>query len=285
MDDINLGNFSPALRTPDIKFTEIEAELCALKAGEKVEISKPGRSIFIFIRSGEWELSLADQPDRTIAISSESAVGFERGQAHTWRAVSDGEMLISWAPRAVALIQQLQDGFIVVPPTARDISLVLRLAVDMIAAEIRTGQAGIDSNVIRRCAEITLIQLIRYTRSSMLFSGAPKQILHDEYLLRAWVAYFAAPKAKWTVKALAEAAGLGRTAFSQRFTRAFGTPPLETLTRLRLQQGQEMLRNSRAPLIEIAFTVGYHSEGAFVRAFHREFGIPPGKYRARHQKK
>lgn len=284
MPDKILGNFSTALRTPDIKFTDVRVELVGVKAGEELDIHKPGRTVFIFTRSGDWELSFAEQPGQTMLVSSGTGIGIERGQLHKWRAKTSGEMLLSSAPRTVALIQQLQGGYIMVPPSATPYSSVLKLAVDIMAVEIQSGHAETDGNVIRRCAEITLIQMIRYASNSLVFAGAPKQIVHDEFLLRAWVAYFAAPQDKWTVKALAEAAGLGRTAFSQRFTAAFGTPPLQTLTRLRLQQGQEMLRNSQAPLIEIAFTVGYHSEAAFVRAFHREFGVPPGKYRSRYQK-
>jgi len=80
------------------------------------------------------------------------------------------------------------------------------------------------------------------------------------------------------VKALAEAAGLGRTAFSERFRNAVGVPPLTALTDLRLDQALNLLRG-KTPLIEIAFTVGYNSEAAFVRAFHRKYGVSPGRYR------
>lgn len=280
MTDRGLGNFSIALRTPDIKFTDVRAELIVLKTGEKFDIQHPDRVVFVFIRSGDWELSFAGQTDEPMPFSSGSAIVVERGQLHTWRANMSGEILLASMPRTLGLIQYLPGEFIAVPPSATPYSSALSLVVDMIAAEILSGHSEADGNVIRRCAEIGVIQVIRHVRNSIILAGAPKQIVHDEYLLRAWVAYFAAPKDKWTVKAMAEAAGLGRTAFSQRFTAALGTPPLQTLTRLRLQQGLEMLRNSHAPLIEIAFTVGYHSEAAFVRAFRREFGVPPGKYRS-----
>lgn len=284
MTDRLLGNFSIALRTPDIKLTDVRVELIALKTGEELDIQHSDRVVFVFIRSGDWALSFADQPDEPISVSSGSAIVVERGQLHTWRANVSGEILLGSMPRILGLIQYFPGEFIAVPPSATPYSSVLSLVADMMVAEIMSGHAEADGNVIRRCAEIGVIQIIRHVRNSLIVAGAPKQIAHDEYLLRAWVAYFAAPKDKWTVKTLAEAAGLSRTAFSQRFTAAIGTPPLQTLTRLRLQQGLEMLRNSHAPLIEIAFTIGYHSEAAFVRAFRREFGIPPGKYRSNFSK-
>ena len=134
--------------------------------------------------------------------------------------------------------------------------------------------------IIRRCAEIIMAQLIRHARTVVVDGGdVPTGIAHDEYLLRAWSAYFAAPRRRWTVKALADAAGLGRTAFSERFRKAVGVPPLTALTDLRLDHAMTLLKGEKVPLIEIAFTVGYNSEAAFVRAFHRKYGLPPGRFR------
>ena len=40
-----------------------------------------------------------------------------------------------------------------------------------------------------------------------------------------------------------------------------------------------LLRDSDAPLSEVAGRVGYASEFAFANAFKREHGIAPGRYR------
>ena len=37
--------------------------------------------------------------------------------------------------------------------------------------------------------------------------------------------------------------------------------------------------NQQAPMSEIALSVGYQSETALMRAFKREFGVSPGKWR------
>lgn len=72
---------------------------------------------------------------------------------------------------------------------------------------------------------------------------------------------------------------MGRTAFAKRFHALMGVPHLTALTDLRLEQAVDMLSDGSIPLIRIAFTVGYTSEAAFVRAFRRKFGKPPGRYR------
>ena len=39
-----------------------------------------------------------------------------------------------------------------------------------------------------------------------------------------------------------------------------------------------MLREGREPIIRITEESGYESEGAFSRAFRREFGVPPASW-------
>jgi AraC-like DNA-binding protein len=53
------------------------------------------------------------------------------------------------------------------------------------------------------------------------------------------------------------------------------------LTRWRLQLGAQMLGSTSYPVAQIAAEVGYESEAAFNRAFKREFGAPPARFRAK----
>ena len=52
------------------------------------------------------------------------------------------------------------------------------------------------------------------------------------------------------------------------------------LTRWRLQLGARMLKSCSRCVAEIAAEVGYESEAAFNRAFKREFGAPPARFRS-----
>jgi AraC-like DNA-binding protein len=47
-------------------------------------------------------------------------------------------------------------------------------------------------------------------------------------------------------------------------------------------QGDSLEKTSRG-VADIAADVGYESESAFNRAFKREFGQPPGRYRSGHK--
>jgi len=88
------------------------------------------------------------------------------------------------------------------------------------------------------------------------------------------------PAQPWTIADLAREAGTSRSALAERFRHYLGEPPMSYLTRWRLQLGARMLRSSSRSVAEIAAEVGYESESAFNRAFKREFGVPPARFRS-----
>ncbi len=83
----------------------------------------------------------------------------------------------------------------------------------------------------------------------------------------------------WTIAGLADEVGISRSALVARFTRYLSEPPMTYLTRWRLQLARQSLERTSRGVAEIAAGVGYESEAAFNRAFKREFGQPPGRYR------
>ena len=83
----------------------------------------------------------------------------------------------------------------------------------------------------------------------------------------------------WTVGELARQAGLSRTVLTERFRYFLGEPPMTYLTRWRLRLGARTLTTTSRSVAEIAAETGYESEAAFNRAFKREFGLPPARYR------
>jgi AraC-like DNA-binding protein len=84
----------------------------------------------------------------------------------------------------------------------------------------------------------------------------------------------------WTLADLAEEVGISRSALVERFTKYLSEAPMSYLTRWRLQLAARSLEKTSRGVAEIAGDVGYESEAAFNRAFKREFGQPPGRYRA-----
>jgi len=87
------------------------------------------------------------------------------------------------------------------------------------------------------------------------------------------------PAHPWTLVDLAREAGVSRSVLAERFNHFLKEPPMAYLTRWRLQLGARILASTRRSVAQIAGEVGYESEPAFNRAFKREFGIPPARFR------
>ncbi|MPZ56776.1 MAG: helix-turn-helix domain-containing protein [Rhizobiales bacterium] len=83
----------------------------------------------------------------------------------------------------------------------------------------------------------------------------------------------------WTVAELAAEVGASRSVIVERFARYLGEPPLTYLARWRLQLAARQIQTTRTTILQVALGVGYESEAAFNRAFRREFGQPPARYR------
>jgi transcriptional regulator GlxA family with amidase domain len=89
------------------------------------------------------------------------------------------------------------------------------------------------------------------------------------------------PTDAWTIAELARRAGVSRSVLAGRFRHFLGVPPMAYLTRWRLQLGAHMLTATSHSVAQIAAEVGYESEPAFNRAFKREFGSPPARFRSK----
>jgi AraC-like DNA-binding protein len=88
-----------------------------------------------------------------------------------------------------------------------------------------------------------------------------------------------APDHPWTIASLAQQVGMSRSVLAERFRQYLGEPPMTYLSRWRLQLGARMLTSTSYSVARISGEVGYDSEPAFNRAFKREFGAPPARFR------
>jgi AraC-like DNA-binding protein len=83
----------------------------------------------------------------------------------------------------------------------------------------------------------------------------------------------------WTVEELGRRVGSSRSALAARFRYLLREPPMQYLTRWRLQTASQLLRDTDQGLAAVAGQVGYESEAAFNRAFKRQVGEPPATWR------
>lgn len=82
----------------------------------------------------------------------------------------------------------------------------------------------------------------------------------------------------WTLATLAHEVGLSRASLARRFAQTVGRSPIAYLGWWRMNHAMTLLRRG-GPIAPIASEVGYASEFTFAKAFKRETGVAPGRYR------
>jgi len=191
------------------------------------------------------------------------------------------ELIIGVAPNETLALGSLMVGPIVVR-AAQQPGLSRRLwrAVEMLEDEY-SDEAWMDRNlVIRRLAEIMLVNMTRALlahRASL--PGETHSGNADAQVMKAITAFFSAPGKVWTLPALARAAGMSRTRFAETFKLVTGQTPKRVISRMRLTAIARRLANAALSVGTAAEEAGYSSSAAFVRAFQREFGETPARWR------
>jgi len=150
--------------------------------------------------------------------------------------------------------------------------------VRLIAREAAAPRLGTEV-MLRRLTELLFIQVIRiWVEQQAGASTGWLAALHDQSISTALGLIHHSPERGWKVEELAEAVALSRAVFSARFTRLVGEPPITYLTRWRMHRATRLLKNN-VEVDKIAEILGYESEVAFRKAFKREIGMPPAKFR------
>jgi AraC-like DNA-binding protein len=125
--------------------------------------------------------------------------------------------------------------------------------------------------VLRRLTEMLFIRI--WAEQQAPAGGGWLAVLRDPAVGGALGLIHQSPGRRWTVQELVGAVALSRSAFSARFTRLAGEPPMTYLTRWRMHTAARLLKTGTTPG-RIAQQLGYDSEVAFRKAFRREVGIP-----------
>ncbi len=150
--------------------------------------------------------------------------------------------------------------------------------VQLIAREAAVPRLGAEV-MLRRLTELLFIQVIRIWVEQQ--AGASRgwlAALHDQPISTALGLIHHSPERGWKVEELAEAVALSRSVFSARFTRLVGEPPITYLTRWRMHRATRLLKDN-VEIEKIAELLGYELGVAFHKAFKREVGMPPARYR------
>ncbi|GAB2836991.1 hypothetical protein GCM10022221_40260 [Actinocorallia aurea] len=224
---------------------------------------------------------LADSPDRPLA------------PAPVLGPASDAPLLVSdtaggTGPRTVTLCggYRLASGrvhplLLGMPDTVRLESRRHRrlgAAIELLRAESEDPAQG-SWAAVPALLDLLLVYVLRAWSAEQPDGAGWAAALRDPAVAAALSALHADPARPWTVRSLADAAGLSRAAFARRFTTLVGRPPLAYLTWWRMVLAVRLLRETDAPLSAVASRTGYASEFSLSHAFKRAHGTSPGAYR------
>ena len=87
---------------------------------------------------------------------------------------------------------------------------------------------------------------------------------------------------KLTIMDLAQAIGTNRTYISNYLNNVLGTTFFDYVNQYRLSYAEQLLRQTKMSIEEIADRSGFNSRSTFRRAFLKRFGCAPSHYRLQH---
>jgi AraC-like DNA-binding protein len=141
----------------------------------------------------------------------------------------------------------------------------------------RPGQAV----ALSRLTEVLFVEVLRsWIKSLAPGEGGWLGAMADPHIGPALQLIHERPDRSWTLGDLGQSVGLGRSAFSDRFTRLVGQSMYRYLIARRMAEAAFLLETSDEGIARIASRVGYETAAAFSKVFHRHHGLSPGRYRA-----
>lgn len=156
---------------------------------------------------------------------------------------------------------------------------VLRRLLELAVAESSAPRSGTDC-VLSRLSELLFVEVVRCYVDTLpaetqgWFAG-----LRDRTVGAALQKLHERPEHAWSLEELAKEVAVSRSVLAERFTHFVGVPPIQYLAQWRIQLAASLLRSSTSSLAQIAQRVGYGSEAALSKAFKRQVGVSPARYR------
>lgn len=268
-----------------------------------------GSTFHVVLAGGCW--LLPDAGGEPVRLETGDVVFLRHGSAHGladdpatplrdfapagWRpGTTIGSVEIAGSgPRALLLCGAYRLGRARPHPLLRDLPELLHLpaaqvrsrglpgAVELLGAELEQQRPGRDG-IVPALVDAMLLLILRTWFEVRGGDERPTgwaAAIADPAVFGALTELHEQADRPWTVADLAARAGLSRSVFAERFTTLVGVPPLAYLTWWRMTAAGRLLQDTDIPLSAVARQVGYTSEFAFAKAFKREYGLAPGRYR------
>jgi len=251
----------------------------ALEQGRELRMN-PGD--FVVVSRGEPHEIYSDRRTKPFSVldldrsSAQRGVVRHGGNAHPYSTMICGKFTVARPSRNSVL--ELLPPVLLLKPTEDGewLEAILRRMVSESARE-RPGQ-GI---ALSRLTEVLFVEVLRsWIKSLGPGEGGWLGAMADPHIGPALQLIHERPERPWTLDDLGQRVGLGRSAFSARFTKLVGQSMYRYLIVRRMEEAAFLLESSDDGIARIATRVGYETVAAFSKVFLRHHSLSPGRYRA-----
>ena len=251
----------------------------ALEHGQELHMTKGD---FVVVTRGAPHLLYSDRETEPFPIanidrpSGRLGTVSRGGNGEPFSQMICGNFTLS-RPSRGSVLELLPPVLLLKPTADRDWlgSILERMASE--SAVERPGQ----SVALSRLTEVLFVEVLRsWIKSLGPGEGGWLGAMADPHIGPALQLIHEQPDRPWTLGELGQRVGLGRSAFSARFTKLVGQSMQRYLIARRMAEAAFLLETSDEAIAQIANRVGYETAAAFSKLFHRHHGLSPGRYRA-----
>jgi AraC-like DNA-binding protein len=251
----------------------------ALEQGRELRMTEGD---FVVVTRGEPHVIYSDRRTKPFAIldldrpPAQLGVVRHGGSAQPLSTMICGNFTVSRPSRGS--VMELLPPVLLLKPTADGdwLEAILQRMVSESARE-RPGQRV----ALSRLTEVLFVEVLRsWIKSLGPGEGGWLGAMADPQIGPALQLIHERPDRPWTLRDLGHRVGLGRSAFSARFTKLVGQSMHRYLIARRMAEAAFLLESSDEGIARIATRVGYETAAAFSKLFHRHHGLSPGRYRA-----
>lgn len=250
----------------------------ALEQGQEIQLTEGD---LVVITRGEPHAFYSERRARPLRIvdidRASSRLGVIRhGSVKPDATMICGNFTVS-RPMFGSVLELLPPVLLLKPTTnAQWLEIILRRMVS--ESERESPGQGV---VLSRLTEVLFVEVLRHWISSLSTGqGGWLGAISDPHIGPALKLIHESPEQPWTLSGLGRRVGLGRSAFSERFTRLVGQSVQRYVIERRMAEAAFLLETTDESIAQIASRVGYETAAAFSKLFHRHNGESPGRYRA-----